>query len=156
MGIKPLEALQPRPATRARQSQTRDMQLHRIAKHRQIPNTPHRPIMDGRHDLGATHATMLRLPERLQLDDQPTPLPARLMAPLADAVSLPATKPGHTILFGHGRPSVCCLENSKSDRSAVRLSLSWEKNHKKARFDRSLCGPAPSPTSGRGPIVKDS
>lgn len=28
--------------------------------------------------------------------------------------------------------------------------------NKKARFDRSLCGPAPSPTSGREPIVKDS
>lgn len=44
------------------------------------------------------------------------------------------------ILVGHGQPPVCCLDNYKLTGTAVRRSLSWEKNHKKPqRVPGFLC-----------------
>src|SRR5690606_18928842 len=75
---------------------------------------------------------------RRQLQHQPATLSTPLMPPILDPIPHPATELGNTIPVGHGRPQFVALDISKSAGSAVRLSLSWEKNQKEGPLARAF------------------
>src|SRR5690606_2543133 len=103
-------------------------QLHRIFEHRQIPDPTHRAIVNGCYRLPATRAAPLPISPWRQLQHQPALTTTLLMTPPGNLISHPATQLGNTIPIGHGRPQFVVLDTNNSAGSAVRLSLSWEKN----------------------------
>src|SRR5690606_15678764 len=113
---------------RAGQSQPFDLQLHRILEHRQVADPPCRAVVDRRDRLTTAAAAANLIGLRRQLQHQPATLSTPLMPPILDPIPHPATELGNTIPVGHGRPQFVALDISKSAGSAVRLSLSWEKN----------------------------